>query len=120
MRLNGLVAVALLALAATGAHAAAPTLSVGDCVGPKVLSSRQLPGGRTTFRGTPAPLFAAPGGAPTGQSIPVGDTYLVTEAQRGYLRLKASTNSGTLAPGTPVGWVAASAVTYFYGPHNCE
>lgn len=119
MHLNGIAALASLVFAATGAQAA-PPLGVGDCVGPKILSSRQFPGGRTTFRGMPAPLFASPGGQPTGRSVPVGDTYLVTEARRGYLRLKASTNSGDVAPETVVGWVAAPSVTYFYGPHNCE
>jgi hypothetical protein len=119
MRLPGLTAMAVLTLTAVSTHAA-PTLGVGDCVGPKVVSVRQLPGNRTVFNGTPAPLFATPGGAPTGQSVPVGETYLVTESQRGSLRLKASVNSGKLAPGTVVGWVAASSVTYFWGPHNCE
>lgn len=119
MRRYGLMAMALLALGVTQAHAA-PTLGVGDCVGPKVVSSRQLPGNRTVFNGTPAPLFAAPGGQPTGHSVPVGDTYLVTEAQHGFLRLKASTNSGSVVPGTVVGWVATSSVSYFWGPHNCE
>ena len=110
---------AVLALGTVGAHAA-PTLGVGDCVGPKIVSSRQLPGNRTVFVGTPAPLFSAPGGTSNGRTVPVGETYLVTESQRGFLLLKASTNSGILAPGTVVGWVAASAVTDFYGPHNCE
>ena len=119
MRLLRLTAVAVLTLCALRAHAA-PTLGVGDCVGPKIVSSRQLPGNRTAFNGTPAPLFAAPGGSPTGQSIAVGDTYLVTEVQRRFLHLKASTNSGKLAPGTVVGWVSAPSVGYFYGPHNCE
>ncbi len=119
MRLCLLTATAVLTLTGVAAHAA-PTLGVGDCVGPKIVSSRQLPGNRTVFNGTPAPLFAAPGGPPAGQSVPVGETYLVTEVQRGFLHLKASTNSGKLAPGTVVGWVAASSVGYFWGPHNCE
>jgi hypothetical protein len=119
MRLLRLTAVAVLTLGALGAHAA-PTLGVGDCVGPKIVSSRQLPGNRTAFNGTPAPLFATPGGAATGQAIAVGETYLVTEVQRGFLHLKASVNSGKLAPGTVVGWVAASSVGYFWGPRNCE
>ena len=97
-----------------------PRLGVGDCVGPKIVSLRQLPGNRTVFDGTPAALFATPGGASTGQAVAVGETYLVAELQRGFLHLKASGNSGKLAPGTVVGWVAASSVTYFYGPHNCE
>ena len=99
---------------------AAPTMGVGDCVGPKIVSSRQLPGNRTVLNGTPAPLFAAPGGPPAGQSVAVGETYLVTEVQRGFLHLKASTNSGKIAPGTVVLWVAASSVSCFRGPHNCE
>ena len=120
MRAMGLVVTIMAALAASHAHAAAPTLGVGDCVGPKIISSRQLPGGHTDFVGTPAPVFAAPGGPPTGRTIPVGDTYLVTEVQNGFLHLKASTNSGAVAPGTVVGWVRTPSVTYFYGPHNCS
>jgi hypothetical protein len=50
---------------------------------------------------------------PTGNAIAVRDTYLVTEVQRGFLHLKASVNSGKLAPGTVVGWVAAPSVSYF-------
>lgn len=119
MRRNGLTAMTVLTLGAMGAHAT-PTLGVGDCVGPKIASVQQLPDGRTVFGGTPAPLFAAPGGTSNGRTVPVGETYLVVESRRGFLRLKASINSGNLAPGTVVGWVAASSVSYFYGPHNCE
>ena len=119
MRLAGLTAAAVLTFAGVGVHAA-PILGVGDCVGPKIVSSRRLPGNRIVFNGTPAPLFDAPRGSPTGKAIAVGDTYLVTEVQRGFLHLKASTNSGKLAPGTVVGWVSAPSVGYFWGPHNCE
>ena len=118
MRVSGL-SVAVVAMVAACGASAAPTLGVGDCVGPKIVSSRQLPGGRTDFLGTPAPLFASPGGPPTGRTIPVGDTYLVTEVQGGFLHLKASTNSPGLAPGTVVGWVRAPSVAYFWAPHNC-
>lgn len=120
MRATGLVVAIMAAFTAFDAHAVAPTLGVGDCVGPKIVSSRQTAGGHTDFVGTPAPVFTAPGGQATGRTIPVGDTYLVTEVQNGFLHLKASTNSGAVAPGTVVGWVRTPSVTYFYGPHNCS
>jgi hypothetical protein len=116
----GKIALSAVVACGVGHAVAAPALGVGACVGPKIVAVRQLPGGRTAFDGTAAPILAAPGGAPTGKSIPVGETYLVIAAQHGFLQLKASNNSGNLAPGTVVGWVALATVTYFYGPHNCE
>ena len=119
MNLGKLVGLALPAVAAATTAHAAPPLGVGDCVGPKITTVEQLPGNKAVFHGTPAPLLAAPGGKPTGRSIPPGETYVVFEAERGFLHLKASGNSGGRTRETVAGWVSSASVAYFYGPHNC-
>lgn len=119
MNLGKTACLALTAVVAASTVHAAPALGVGDCVGPKVISVEQLPGNRAVFHGTPALLLAVPGGRSTGQSILPGETYVVFEAERGFLHLKASGNSGSMARDAVAGWVSAASVSYFWGPHNC-